>query len=137
MNVNAIINHCLDLSFYRLQDFAGENYKKVYAHIQKTNGGEKANTVLIGTIFTCVASNGKFSDREWDFISSFVGGYTYDEAFSVAGEFYNDEALDTVKGLANLFPYDVREAFVSMCIAVLAVDGRVDGAEVDFLRTIL
>ena len=137
MHVNYLINYCVNLSYYDLEDFAGENYKKVYYYIAERNDGEKANTLLIGTIFTCVASDGKLTEKEWKFISSFIGGYTYDEAFSVASEFYNDQAQDTVRGLVDVFPSDIAEAFISLCIAVLSVDGRVEGKEVDFLRTLL
>jgi transcriptional regulator with XRE-family HTH domain len=101
------------------------------------NDGEKVNTLLIGSIFTCVAADGKFNDAEWQFISSFIGGYSYEEAFSVAGEFYNDEAQDIVRQLVELFPSDISEAFVSLCLAVLCVDGRVADYERYFLNKIL
>ena len=137
MNINSVIDYCLGLSFYDLQDYAGENYKKVYNHICAKHDSEKANTLLIGSIFTCIASDGKLSEAEWNFISQFIGGYTYDEALSVAGEFYNDEAQSVTKELGLLFYDDIRDAYLALCIAVLAVDKRLDGAEVDYLKKIL
>ena len=137
MNINSVIDYCVDLSFYDLQNYAGENYNKVYAYISQKHGGEKANTLLIGCIFTCIACDGKLSEKEWDFIAQFIGGYTYDKALSVAGEFYCDEAQSVTKELGTVFPSDVRDAFLCLCIAVLCVDKRLEDAEVDFLKKVL
>ncbi|MBE7093064.1 MAG: TerB family tellurite resistance protein [Clostridiales bacterium] len=136
MNINSMVNYCLGLSYYDLENFAGQNYKKVHAHIASKHGGDKANTLLIGSIFTCIATDGKLSEGEWKFIASFIGGYTYDEAFKVASEFYCDEAEKTTRDLIDFLPSDVAEALVSVCIAVLAVDGRMEGPEMAFLRSL-
>ena len=137
MNVQSTINYCLGLSYRDLENFAGQNYIKVHKHISKNHDGEKANSLLIGSIFTCVAADGKFNDAEKKFIQSFVGGYSDEEAFSVACEFYNDEAQDIVRKLVDFLPSDVREAFVSLCLAVLAVDKRITDYEKCFLNKIL
>ena len=135
-DVNSIINYCLRISYRDLENFAGENYKKLYYYFKDRASGEEANTLLIGTIFTCIASNGKLSEGEWNFIASFIGGYTYDQAFSVAGEFYCTEAQETVRGLLNSLPYDMKEAMMNLCIAVLCCDGRIDSFEKDFFNEI-
>lgn len=137
MNVQSVINYCTNLGYRDLENFAGENYLTVYNYMTRNYDGEKVNTLLIGSIFTCVAADGKFNDAEWQFISSFIGGYSYEEAFSVAGEFYNDEAQDIVRQLVELFPSDVAEAFICLCLAVLCVDGRVADYERYFLNKIL
>ena len=137
MNVNSTINYCLGLSYRDLENFAGENYQKVYNYMTRNYDGEKVNTLLIGTIFTCIASDGKFNDAEAKFISSFIGGYNYEEGFKVAGEFYNDEAQKVVSDLYDLFPRDIKEAYLNMCLAVLAVDGRIADYEKYFLNKLL
>ena len=137
MNVNSVINHCLGLSRYGLENFAGENYSKVYYYCEKIYDGEEVNQVLISSIFTCVAADGKISESEWRFIASFVGGYTYDEAFEVAGSFYNASAQSSVREICRLLPTEILEAFLSLCIAVLAVDGKMEGDEISFLRSLL
>jgi len=137
MNIERTINYCLGLSYRELEDFAGENYKKVYYYMTERSEGEKVNTLLIGTIFTCVAADGKLHDEEARFIGSFVGGYSYEETFNIAGEFYNDEAQQVVKDLLNCFPSDIKEAYVNMCLAVLAVDKRITDYERCFLNVIL
>ena len=137
MNINSTIDYCMGLSHFDLQHFAGDNYQKVYNHITSNHDGKKANTLLIGSIFTCIASDGKLSEAEWQFILQFIGGYTYDEALSTAGEFYNGEAQNIVKELGTMFPSDIRDAFLCICIAVLCVDKRLNDAEVDFLKKLL
>ena len=137
MNINSVIDYCMGLSHFELQHYAGDNYQKVYNHITKCYDGKKANTLLIGTIFTCIASDGKLSEAEWNFIAQFIGGYTYDEAFAVASDFYNDEAQELTKELGAMFPSDIRDAFLTICIAVLCVDKRLNDAEVAYLKKVL
>lgn len=136
MNARAIANHCLNLSFYDLQDFAGENYNVVYEYIKRTSN-VSPNSVLVGTIFTCIATDGRLSDDEWNFIAMFIGGYSYDEALQTAGDFYCEDARRVARDFVKVFPPKVREAYVSMCIAVLAVDKRFGDDEIDFLNSLL
>ncbi len=136
MNVNQVINYCIGLDLYPLENFAGKNFTVVYDYIKSTSSANP-NDILVPTIFTCIAANGQFTQGEWDFIMSFVGNYSYNEAVATAGEFHSTEARRLVSDLAHRFPSHVREAYVSMCIAVLAVDKRVDGPEIEFLRTLL
>ncbi|MBO5328410.1 MAG: hypothetical protein J6B04_04485 [Clostridia bacterium] len=136
MYLRSLINRYKNLSYSSLENEAGANYKKLLEHMLTITDREKVNTLLIGSIFTSVAVNGKFSDKEWQFVSSFIGGYTYDSAFDVASEFYNAEAQDIVCKLYRSFPADVAEAFLRLCVAVLCVDGNVDDKEMTFLKQI-
>lgn len=136
-DVNYEISHCLSLGYRQLEDYAGENYQKIYYYIKDVKNNVNPNHVLVGTIFTAIASDGKFNDDEWKFISSFVGGFSHDEAYDTAGSFFSEEAQRIAEDLANSFPYEIKEAYVKLCIAVLAVDNRVDGNEVGFLKRLL
>ena len=136
MNVNSVINYCLGLSYYDLENFAGRNFMVVYDHVKATSR-VNPNDVLIPTIFTCIASDGSLSEGEWKFIMTFIGGYSYDEALATAGEFYCEEAQEVVRNFIGAFPYDVREAYINMCLAVLSVDGRISNYETCFLNNIL
>ena len=136
MNINQTINYCLGLSYYDLENFAGRNFMKVYDHI-KAVSSTNPNDVLIPTIFTCIASDGSLSEGEWKFIMTFIGGYSYNEALATAGEFYCAEAQEVVSNFIAAFPYDVKEAYFNMCLAVLAVDGRISNYEATFLNNIL
>ena len=93
--------------------------------------------MLVPTLFTCIAADGKLSEGEWKFIASFIGGYSYDEAFATAGDFFCDEAHRVVRDFIRAFPSDVAEAYISMCLAVLAVDRKIEGYEIEFLRAVL
>ena len=137
MNVQSTINYCIGLNYRDLENFAGQNYQKIYNTLKQKYAGEKINTVLIGSIFTCVASDGKLTDDETKFIQMFIGGYSYESAFDVAKQFYNAEAQDTVRGLYNSFSNELKEAYVNLCIAVLAVDKNVSDIEKSFLYSII
>ena len=64
-------------------------------------------------------------------------GYNENEVFEVVSEFYNEEAQDIVKKLINYLPNDVKEAYVKMCIAVLAVDKKISSLENTFLKNFI
>ncbi len=137
MNIQSTINYCLGLNYRDLENFAGENYQKIYNTLKQKHAGEKINSVLIGSIFTCVASDGKLTDAETKFIQMFIGGYTYDSAFEVAKDFYNTQAQDIVRDLYKSFPTEIKDAYVNLCIAVLAVDKNITDMENRFLYSII
>ncbi len=137
MNVQSTINYCLGLNYRDLENFAGENYQKIYNSLKQKYAGEKINTVLIGSIFTCLASDGKLTDSETNFIQMFIGGYSYDSAFDTAKQFYNAEAQDIVRDLYKSFSAEIKDAYVNLCIAVLAVDKNVSDMEKKFLFSIV
>ena len=138
MNVNAIISHCSGLSKYQLEDFVGNNYMVVYRYIESLKGYKYTpNEVLLPVMFTCIAADGKFSEGEWEFVASFMGRYSYDEAYKEAEMHYSDWAQDIVRKYVGMFPSDVSDAFVKMCIGVLCADCRVDSYESTFLSKII
>lgn len=137
MNIQSKINYYLGLSYYDLENYAGENYKIAYTYISSVASDINPNTLLIGAMFTCIAVNGKFSEKEWDFVASFIGGYTYDEAFETINEYYCDDAEQTTRDVVNAMPGDIKEAFINLCILVMCVDGRVDSYESSFLYSLL
>jgi hypothetical protein len=137
MNIQSTINYCLGLNYRDLENFAGENYLKIYNSLKQKYAGEKINTVLIGSIFTCVASDGKLTDAETKFIQMFIGGYSYDSAFDAAKQFYNAEAQNTVRDLYKSFSAEIKDAYANLCIAVLAVDKNVTDMEKKFLFSII
>ncbi len=137
MNIQKTINYCLGLNYHDLEEFAGQNYQKIYNFLKQRYEGEKINTLLIGSIFTCVAYDGKITDDETKFIQLFIGGYSYDSAFDTAKEFYNSKAQDIVRELYDCFAVEIKEAYVNLCIAVMAVDKRVNEYEKSFLYSIV
>ena len=136
MTIRSVLDYCLGLNYRDLENYAGENFLMVYNHI-RTVRSTNPNDVLVPTIFTCIAADGKLSEGEWKFIASFIGGYSYEQAIATAGEFFCDEAHRVVHDFVRAFPQDIREAYICMCLAVLAVDKRIEGYEVEFLNTIL
>lgn len=137
MNISKTVKYCLGLSEYSLRCYARENYNKVYNFALTKLNREKTNSLMLGSIFTCVALNGKLTEGERKFISEFIGGYTYEQMMEIAGQFYNDEAREISKNLVASFPEDIKEAYINLCAAVLAYDKRVDDCEKIFLNELL
>ena len=137
MNVEHTVKYCLCLPYPSLENYARINYKTVYDYLSKTQNNDTALKVVNGSIFTCVAVDGKLSNAETDFICNIMSGYNKNEVFEIASEFYNKEAQDIVKKLINYLPNDVKEAYVKMCIAVLAVDKKISSLENTFLKNFI
>ena len=137
MNVEHTIKYCISLPYPSLENYARINYKIVYDYLSKTQNKDSASSVVNGCIFTCVAVDGKLSNAETDFICNIMSGYNKNEVFEIASEFYNKEAQDIVKKLINYLPNDVKEAYVKMCIAVLAVDKKISSIENTFLKNFI
>ncbi len=137
MNIYSEMSYCQGLSYFAKEHYAGDNYQKVYYYVKNNYSDINPNDLLIPTIFTCIALDGKLSENEWKFVASFIGGYSYDEAFSVAGEFYCEEAKEIVKKLTREFTGEIREAFIKVCIAVICVDDTVRDAEVSFIESLV
>ena len=137
MNVEHTVKYCLCLPYPSLENYARINYKIVYDYLSKTQKKDSALTLVNGCLFTCVAVDGKLSNAETDFICNIMSGYNKNEVFEIASEFYNKEAQDIVKKLINYLPNDVKEAYVKMCIAVLAVDKKISSIENTFLKNFI
>ena len=139
MDVNSTINYCKSLSFYDLQDFAGRNYQKVYNWFDGIDrkSGMTPNQLLISTIFVCIAVDDRMTEDEWMFVVSFIGGYSYEEARYTAASLRTKESQEIVKKFYDAFPYDISEAYLNLCIAILCVDQDFDAYERTFLRTLI
>ncbi len=137
MNIESKVNYYLNLSFDELEKECGYNYQKVFYYVKDNYHNVNPNHLLVGIIFTSIASDGKFSEGEWKFVRSFIGGYSYDEAFTQIHGFYNDKAIEIAKDVLRKFPYDIKEALINVIVSVLCVDGRYNNNEIEFINRIL
>ena len=118
---------------------ATENYKKVWDYIESLKNVQdpKAQkTILIGTVFTCVSTDGKLSDKEYRFILQVVGDYSLDEAIKLAEDFNCEETRTVVRDFVRKLPEEIKEAYVALCVATLACDKRLKNKELKFLSFI-
>lgn len=136
MNYNSIIKYCLSLSYYDLQDYA-ENYFKIVSYYFQKNIDDKPYDVLIETIFTCIAVDGKLTNNEYDFIKTITNGYNFKTSLNIIDKCNNLFYQDKVIQLANLFPDNVKDAFIKMCLAILCVDENVDKLETCFINRLI
>lgn len=124
------------MSESELVQFAKTHYNKVHDFITKNFDKEKGTILMNGTIFTCIAVDGKLGTSESRFVRQVVGNYTDDEVLAIASQFNVQEAKDTTKELYDVLPADIKESHISLCVAVLAVDKRFDSAEMAFINTL-
>ena len=139
MYINEIVVRCLNLSDEKLLELATENYKKVWDYIESLKNVQdpKAQkTILIGTVFTCVATDGKLSDKEYRFILQVVGDYSRDEAIKLVEDFNCEETRTVMRDFVRKLPEEIKEAYVALCVATLACDKRLKNKELKFLSFI-
>lgn len=134
MNIRSKANYYLSLRYNELENECGRNYQKVYNYIKENYSDINPNHLLVGFIFTSITIDGKFTEKEWQFIRSFVGNYSYDDAFEIGNSFYNNEAKETTKQVLKLFPEEIKEATINIILGVLCVDGRYNNEEVSFVN---
>ena len=137
MNIQSQVNYYLSLSYNELEQECGRNYQKVSNYILNRYTNINPNHLLIGFIFTSIAADGKFSEKEWKFLKSFIGGYSYDDAHKIASDFYSNQARIKTKQVIECFTKDIKEAALKIILAVLCVDGRYNEEESSFLSYIL
>ena len=123
------------MSFFDLQDFAGRNYQKVYDYLYPRAATSPRN-ILVGTIFTCIAADGQFSQSEWQFIQYFVGDYSYDDALATAAIFQSSRSQQQVREYLNALPAEIKEAYLNLCVAILALDKHCDVKERQFFLSL-
>ena len=133
--MNSVINYCLGLGYYDLENFAGKNFLVVYNYI-KNNSRVNPNDVLIPTIFTCIASDGQLTSLEKKFVCDLfnVDAATVDGIFKSI----NSEIIRIVHEVFDSIPTDeVKAALLSFCACFLAVDERVTREEFAFLQKLI
>ena len=74
MDIISIIDYCLGFSYSTLQEYASDNYKIVHDYIKNNRTNVNPDSILIGLIYTAVASNNKLFDREKCFVKDLIGG---------------------------------------------------------------
>ena len=136
MKIDAIIRKCKWMTQTRLKTFAKENYDKVYAYLKETIPEKSATTLCLGTIWTCCSLDKGFSKGEWELVSYLVPQFSYEQAYHSANDFYQTAAPDIVRSLIHRMPEDIGEALASVCVAVLISDKKLDGKEMEFLRSL-
>ena len=137
MDVNSLVDHCLALSFDDLKDFAWQNYKKVETYIQKMSKKVEPYKLLVPSIYVCIAADGELADEEFEFIKQLLGKSSYIDALDKTAEFFGDQPQKNTKKLYDIFPLEIQEAYLRVCVAVLTVDRSFDQTEVDYLKKLL
>ena len=135
--IRKIISNCLEMSEEELFNFAKDNYDEVFYHVAERTSSEDAHGILVGTVFVAIAADSGFSESEYDFISQIDGSYSRESAKKLTAKFSGVYYQNKVKEIIDLFPYDIRLAFISLCIAVLSVDKNVDKKELAFIDRLL
>ncbi len=136
MNIDAIIRKCKWMSDAKLKKFAQENYQKAHEYLKSVATEKQATTLCLGTVWTCCALDRGFSRGEWELVSYLAPQFSYDEAYNIACEFHQSAATDTLRDLIACVPADAAEMLVSVCVAVLLSDKKMDGKEMEFLRSL-
>ena len=137
MTVREMIDMCLDMSRSELENFAGRYFNTVYNYLSEQVGSKLAMRGMKIAIFSALAADGDLSDAEYEFVRSFLGGYSYSQAWEEVDMAQSRELRNEIHTMICRLPSSPRAAFQAMSIAILCVDKRVYGEEVDYLENYL
>ena len=137
MTVREMIDMCLGMSRSELENFAGRYFNTVYNYLSAQVGSSLAMRGMKIAIFSALAADGDLSDAEYEFVRSFLGGYSYSDAWQEVDMAQSRELRDEIHTMICRLPSSPRAAFQAMSIAILCVDKRIYGEEVDYLENYL
>lgn len=137
MNAKKLIKTYLQSSYAELLNFAFLRYKMFVEHI-RNNYDVDPMTLFSGIFFTVAATDGHFSNKEYEFIKAFSKDMTYELAIENAKDFYarKEDSKESTIMVLNSLPNNIKEAVIELCIIIMCVDGNVSYNESELLKNI-
>lgn len=139
MTTNELLKHYLTLPYAELKEIARKDAAEVEKYMGEIDNVERAKILVAGSVYTCVAVDGDFSVREWQFLCDVFEYRDYESFKKIIAGFYGniEEAGTTTKGVLSIIRGKARSAFISLCLATVAVDSSVLTSEADIINKIL
>lgn len=134
MTFNDLLQQYVNADFDKLANIAKDCISKLYPFFEKRCEDEEAPTNLIlGTIATCVASDGKFTELEYEFLAEICGMYNYQTLKNYVSNFCSIKAVTTTKQLIDTLDGINKQRLLTVCLCVCAVDEHIVHEETELL----
>lgn len=105
-----------------------------FAQFDKENNGAE---MVLPVIFTILASDGKFTALEYQFLKDLVGDVNFDKAKTSIQAFYSDEWEASVDELIDACSKDMKSNLLLLVTCVAAVDETITVDEQRYIAKLL
>ena len=139
MNFNELMQAYVNLPYEGLVDIAKRSMDDLRPEMLSHLGSvETLATAYIAMAVACVGADNQLSSLECKFLGDLLRiDADYDKIMNLARNTNIDEAMDLVDKLADSLSSDGKAQFLSICIALLAVDETISRPEVDFIKKLI
>ena len=122
MTFNELMQKYVNCSYDELVSKAKNDLSILFPVFEKVTEGKSAD-ILLPSIFTCLAADGKITVLEVRFMEDVLGErLSFDEAKRLVSGFYSDEAQNVLDQLIDNIGPDLKVVLLELCICAMAVD---------------
>lgn len=137
MTFNELMQKYVNCSYDELVSKAKNDLSMLFPVFEKVTEGKSAD-ILLPSIFTCLAADGKITALEVRFMEDILGErLPFDEAKRLVSGFYSDEAQNALDQLIDNIGPDLKVVLLELCICVMAVDETLDKSELAFIAKLI
>ncbi len=137
MTFNELMQKYVNCSYDELVSKAKNDLSILFPVFEKVTEGKSAD-ILLPSIFTCLAADGKITVLEVRFMEDVLGErLSFDEAKRLVSGFYSDEAQNVLDQLIDNIGPDLKVVLLELCICAMAVDETLDKSELAFIAKLI
>ena len=137
MTFNELMQKYVNYSYEELVTKAREDLEILVPVFEKVTDGKSAE-LLVPSILTCLAADGKLTALEVRFMEDVLGErLSYDEAKRLVSGFYSDDAQEVLDQLIDNIGTDLKVVLLELCICAMAVDETLDKNELSFIAKLI
>ena len=140
MDLNQILQDIVNEPYESLVGMARQAIAELRPHFIKMAGGDedKMATVFVGYIMASLAADGKFTQKEYEFVCDVMQvQYTYEEVKELVKTGLNSEILSSLDSLFDDLPQELRSKTLLLCATFMAVDETISREEVALIHKLL
>lgn len=135
---NQLMQRYVNAPYEVLLAVANDSLNKVMPIFNSIADDGKGAGIVLPFICLSIAADGKFSELEYKFISELLGiNQTYDYFKNAIQQYYSDRWIEAIDKLIDSCHDEIKEALISLCLAIVAVDEKISREENAFIAKLL
>lgn len=129
-----LLQNYVNADFDTLASIAKDCIDELYPVFEQSCDSKDAPALLIlGTIATCIASDGKFTELEYEFLAEISGKYNYQDLKNFVSEFRSLKSVNATKRIIDSLDGEDKQRLLTVCLCVCAVDETIKREETELL----
>ena len=135
---NELLQDFVNKSYEELVSIANSALEIIVDGFSKIQTDSKPADFIVPFIATTLASDGKYTQLEHDFLNSVLEtNISYDDSKNFVQSYYNEEIFDLVDQMIDACGQDLKNALVIFCLCFTAVDETITREESAFIAKLL